>query len=85
MARIEGALRSVVQSPRLHLAAGAVALIASAVDVLDIALVDLVGFNIGSEVPILSIATLHVLKGIVDVTERSQRLRQERHAARAEA
>ena len=78
-------LRQAADSPRVHLAAGVVALVASTVDVLDVALVDIVGFQLGSEVAILSIATLHVLKGIVDVCERSERIKASRRARLAEA
>ena len=78
-------LRQAADSPAVHLAAGVVALVASAADVLDVALVGIVGFQLGSEVAILSIATLHVLKGIVDVCERSERIKATRRAQFAKA
>lgn len=78
-------LRSVADSPRVHLAMGLVAVAASTVDVLDVALVDIIGFQLGSEVAILSIATLHVLKGMVDIRERTERIKQARRATAAQA
>jgi hypothetical protein len=77
-------IRSVAHSPQVHLATGLIAVVASAADVLDVALVEIVGFHLGSEVAILAIAVLHVLKGLVDVMERSGRIRQERRATLAE-
>ena len=78
-------LCTAAQSPQVHIALGLVAVVASAADVLDVALVDIVGFQLGSEVAILSMATLHVLKGLVDILERSQRIREARRTSIADS
>ena len=78
-------LRMAAHSPQVSLTAGVIAVVASAADVLDVALVDIVGSQLGSEVAILSIAVLHVLKGIVDVLERTERIKASRRTALAES
>ena len=78
-------LCTAAQSPQVHVALGLVAVVAAAADVLDVALVEIGGYQLGSEVAILSMATLHVLKGLVDILERSQRIRETRRTSVAEA
>ena len=87
MARRRGmdTLLDAARSPKVHLALGLVAVVASTADVLDVALVDIIGFDLGSEVAILIMATLHVLKGLVDILERSQRIREARRTSVADA